>query len=80
MGDHEGGRTHASMLADAVIEILAKRYGINAQEVMDSLTWIREHREFVSSLKRGGLLSMLSLLITAGAIAIWEGLKSLMHK
>lgn len=73
-------RVRVAVQADYLLEVLAKRYGIDASEVMDSLRWIREHREFVSQLKRGGLLSIISLLVAAAAMSLWEGIKSVAHK
>lgn len=76
----DSDRVRAAIIADLVIERLGERFGISADEVVESLRWVREHREFVTQLKRGGLKSIVSLLLTAAAIAIWEGVKSLVHK
>lgn len=79
-GLREEERVRAAVLADLVIERIADRYNIDAGEVVESLRWVREHREFVSQLKSGGIKSVISLLLMSAAVAIWEGIKSLVHK
>lgn len=67
------------MQADAVIRVLAERYGLEPRQVIEAVRWVENHKEFVSSLKKGGILSLIGLLITATTLAIWEGLKALIR-
>ena len=48
------------------------------REIMDSLRWIREHREFMKRLQTGSVTAIISLCCAAIASALWVGIKTLL--
>ena len=48
------------------------------REIMESLRWIREHREFMKRLQTGSVTAIISLCCAAVASAIWVGIKTLL--
>lgn len=73
----EEERVRIGMQADAIIRVLADRYGLEPGQVIEAVRWVEHHKEFVTSLKKGGLLSLFGVLITATMLAMWEGAKVL---
>jgi len=60
--------------------ILLRRYGLketDIPEVMDSLRWLKEHRQFMQRVQQGSTMSILAMLIAAMATTLWAGIKSL---
>jgi hypothetical protein len=47
-------------------------------EIMESLRWIREHREFMRRLQTGSVTAIISLCCAAVASALWVGVKTLL--
>jgi hypothetical protein len=48
------------------------------REIMESLRWIREHREFMKRLQTGSVTAIISLCCAAVASALWVGIKTLL--
>jgi len=69
-------RVRIGLQVDAMITVMAERYGVKPSQIIDAVHWVEHHREFVSSLKKGGLLSMFGIMISAGLLALWEGVKA----
>lgn len=76
----EEERARVGLIADRIVTVLADRYSIKPQEVQEAMSWYRTHREFVARMKTGGLLTLVSVLLSAILLSIWEGAKALMHK
>ena len=74
MTDEE--RAKLGLLADRLLEITASRHGVTVQEVIDATRWVHAHKEFVSKVKSGGLIGLVTFLITASLLAFWEGFKA----
>lgn len=64
------------MQVDLFVDLLAKRYGLEPREVVDAVRWVQAHKEYVARMKHGGMLSLVGIVITAAALAIWEGAKA----
>jgi hypothetical protein len=75
----EEDRARMTIMADRLIEILASRYGVEPQEVVEAVRWVQEHRDFGTKLKAAGWIGLVTLLLSALGVAIWEGAKSLMR-
>jgi hypothetical protein len=69
--------TQAAAQVDAFVAILARRYGIEPIEVVEAVRWVHEHKEALGRLKTASLLTLLGILLSAAALALWEGFKSL---
>jgi hypothetical protein len=76
----EEERARVGLIADRIVTVLADRYSIKPQEVQEAMTWYRNHREFVSRMKSGGFLTLVSVLISAIMLSVWEGAKALANK
>lgn len=73
-------RAKVALQVDAFIEILARRYGLQPNEVVDAVRWVQHHKEFVSSMKKGGLLSLFGVMVSAMLMTFWEGFKAWARK
>jgi hypothetical protein len=76
--------THAEAAVQvaAVVDLLARRYGIREDEIPDlleSARWVREHRALLRKIQTAGMLTTLSLIVTALAAALWEGIRSMIR-
>ena len=67
-------RARIAAYADAVIEVLSARYGLEPKDVVDAVAWVREHRAFSARLKVSSVISLIGLLASALLMAIWQGL------
>jgi hypothetical protein len=68
------------LAAEHVRQLLAE-LGVgrsDLHEIMDSLRWIKEHREFMRRLQTGSITAIISLCCAAVASAIWVGIKTLL--
>lgn len=72
----EEEKARIGLLADAVVEVVAKRYSIEVADVQEAIRWYQHHKDFVTSIKKGGLLSLFGVLVTASLLALWEGIKA----
>lgn len=68
------------MQVDLFVDLLAKRYGLQPNEVVDAVKWVQHHKEFVASMKKGGFLSLFGVLISAMLLTVWEGAKAWVRK
>ena len=68
------------MIASAVVDELSKRYGVHPSEVMDALSYIREHRAFMARMKHSSYLTVIGTLIAASMLVAWEGVKAYLRK
>lgn len=64
------------ILADRVVDLIAKRYGVEPSDVVEAVKWVHDHKEFVSKMKHSGFLTLIGLMISASVLAFWEGLKA----
>lgn len=64
------------MVADAVVDALARRYGVQPGDVVEAVRWVREHRDFVAKMKHSGFLTLSGIIISASLMAAWEGIKN----
>lgn len=75
LSDEEKRRV--TLQVDYFLEMISSRYKIQPQEIMETVQWVRERKEFTSKLKTTGLLSILGIVISALALTLWEGVKAL---
>jgi hypothetical protein len=78
LSDEERRRIAAS--ADYFLSYTAQRHGISVDDVIDTIRWVRERKEFAQKIKSTGTVSLIGLLVSALALAVWEGLKSLLSR
>lgn len=81
--DHMSEEERAKVAAqvDYFVSVMMRRYGMTEEDVpkvLDSLRWLREHRAFMQRIQTGGTLSLIALLVSALAAAVWEGMRSLL--
>ena len=73
----EEERIKVTAQVDYFLEVLANRYKIQSQEVIETIQWVKERKDFTAKLKTTALLSILGVVISAVALTLWEGAKSL---
>jgi hypothetical protein len=66
--------------ADRLVEILAARYGVDAHDVVDAVRWVQEHKEWAGKMRAAGSIGLITLLVSALMVSLWEGFKSLVGK
>ena len=79
MSDHnlsDEERAKLGLLADRLMHVVAERHGVSVQEVIEATRWVHTHKEFVTKMKSGGLIGLITFLITASLLALWEGIKA----
>lgn len=85
MDDHKGihlsddEKYRVTLQVDHFIEILSKRYGIDPNEVVEAVTWVRERKRFSDKFRTGTMLSILGVIVGAILLSIWEGFKQLVN-
>lgn len=68
------------LLADKVIDLVARRYGVEPNDVVEAVKWVHDHKEFVSKMKHSGFLTLVGIMISASVLAFWEGLKAYLRE
>ena len=74
----EDERRRVAAQVDYFIELVGKRYDVQPSEVLEAVRWVRERREFAGKLKSTGMMGVIGLMISSLAMALWEGLKTLL--
>ena len=69
-------RAKVALQVDMFIDILAKRYGLEPRDVVDAVRWVQDHKQFVSKMKHGGMMTLLGITVTSVVLAAWEGAKA----
>ena len=75
-------RAEVAVQVAAVVDLLARRYGIREDEIPDlleSVRWVREHRALIKKMQTAGMLTTLSLIVTAMSAALWEGIRAMLR-
>jgi hypothetical protein len=68
------------MLADAVLERIAVRHGMEFSELISLAQWTKEQREKRAKLAASAYFTLVGSLIAAAAAVMWEGLKAWIQK
>lgn len=71
----EDDKLRVTLQVDHFIEILSRRYGIDPKEVVEAVTWVRERKQFSNRFHAGAIISMISVLVGAILLSLWEGIK-----
>jgi hypothetical protein len=73
-------RTRLMIQADRLVEILATRYGVDPHEVVDAVKWVQEHKEWAGKMRSAGSIGLVTLLVSALMVSLWEGFKALLGR
>lgn len=73
-------RARIGLQVDYFVEAMSRRYGLQPNEVIDAVRWVQQHRDFVSKLRHGGLLGILSTILLGVLLSIWEGIKAMIGR
>lgn len=68
-------KARVTLQVDHFIDILSRRYGIEPQEVIDTVKWVRDRKELSSRFQVGAVLSLMGVLLGGLVLAMWEGVK-----
>jgi hypothetical protein len=71
----EEEKYRVTLQVDHFIDLLSKRYGIHPTEVIDAIQWVRDHKSIETKVQFGAMISVVSVLIGALLMALWEGVK-----
>lgn len=66
----------AASQVDYFIDLVGRRYGVQPEEIMDAVKWVRERKQFSERIKSTGVLSLVGLLVSALGFALLEGVRS----
>lgn len=77
LSEHE--RAAVAQQVDYFIEVLSQRYGLTPMEVVETVRWVRDRKEFLARARMSGAMSLLGLVIAAMAVALWEGVKAMLN-
>jgi hypothetical protein len=64
------------MQLEMVAEAFEKRYHMSFDELVEGARWARAARLRHEKITSGGIASLVGIIITAIAMAMWEGVKS----
>lgn len=76
MSEDEKHRVHAQV--DHFIDILARRYNLTPNDVVDAVNWVKQKKEISSRMKMSGAFSLMGIIIGALLLALWEGFKAVL--
>jgi hypothetical protein len=62
------------------LDLLSRRYEVSPQEVIDAVRWVRERKLVAEKIRSTGTLSLIGLLVSALALAMWEGVKAMITR
>ena len=68
------------MLADAVLERIAARHGMEFSELISLAQWTKEQKERRAKLSASAYFALVGSLIAAAAAVMWEGFKLWIHR
>lgn len=76
-------RLEAEMQAEAFLELLTRRYGIELDDIpkyVEAVRWSMEHRNHISRLVWAVILGLVALSVTGAVHALMEGIKNWAQK
>ena len=60
--------------------LMQKRYGMtDDREIIAALEWYRSRKAMRDKMLSTGVISLISLILSALALAVWEGVKAMMR-
>lgn len=72
-------RARVTAQVDHFVDLMAHRYNVTPDDVVDAVRWVKARKEFSSKLSLAGSASLLALVVSALAAALWEGVRSLIR-
>ena len=62
---------------DYFLSLISKRYNTSPDEILEAVRWVKERRDFAQKFKSSAMLTTLGIIMSALAMAVWEGLKAM---
>lgn len=69
-----------ALQVDHIVELLSKRYGVQPAEVIEAVRFYHEQKRRGEAFRHASALSLIGLVASALALAIWEGVKAAIWK
>lgn len=76
----EKEKVHVTLQVDHFIEILAKRYKLEPNDIVETVRWVNKQRNLSDKLQAGAMISLLGVIAGALLMSIWEGVKHYIAK
>ena len=65
---------------DYFLSILSTRYSTTPEEIIEAIKWVRDRRKMADKIKSSFVMTSLGILLSAIALAAWEGIKLLARR
>lgn len=69
-------RARVQMQVDHFIEILERRYGLEAADVVSAIRWVQDRKDRNDKLSNAGAIGLIGLIISSLAIGLMEAVKA----
>lgn len=73
----ERDRREIAVQVDEFVQVLANRYGVTPADVVETVRWVKAKKDADLKMQNAGTNAIIGLILTAVAIALWEGFKLL---
>ena len=73
-------RVRIALEYEAFTRWVEQRHKVSVEDVIESVRWVKAHRSWVDSMKRGGSLALIGFFASGLLLAIWEGFKMLVKR
>jgi hypothetical protein len=70
----EEDKYKVTLQVDHFIELLSARYGIEPNEVIDAVKWVRERKKFTDSIQNASTIAFIGAMVSAILFALWQGI------
>ncbi len=79
---HDAERGAAERQVDYFVDIVARRYGIEPEEIpeiMENMRWLHKHRQLAGRIAGGVTIMVIGAVALMTLSTLWEGFKSIVN-
>ena len=73
-------RNEIVLQVDHFVRVLADRYGVTPNEVVETVRWVKERKASDDRLTNAARTALIGIVLSAILLALWEGVKMLSHR
>jgi hypothetical protein len=78
LSPEERAKVHAQV--EFFISVIERRYNMTANDVAEAVRWVGKARDRNARYAQAGAVSLIGMIATAGALSLWEGIKTWIRK